>query len=180
VPIETVTEFKYLGWIISADNWDDAAISLILKKALMAWFYKFHVLSHNTADSCVMGCYYLAVVQAKLLFGSETWVLSPCLTWWLESFHNRCAPAIALCPIQCALGNTLLQMKYLLLVLHLWSLHTLQDSKQGSLITMPMLRASCIINVLPPLQSGVELFAKCGGPRIPTPLRCIQVKSVAR
>jgi hypothetical protein len=78
----------------------------ISRRTLMAWFRKFHVLSHDTADSCVMGCYYLAVVQAKLLFGSETWVLSPCLTWWLESFHNRCAPAIALCPIQCHADGT--------------------------------------------------------------------------
>jgi hypothetical protein len=88
VPIETVTEFKYLGQIISANDHDDAVVSLNIKKALMAWFCMFHILSHDTADSRVMGCFYLAVVQAKLLYGSETWVLSQHLLKHLESFHN--------------------------------------------------------------------------------------------
>jgi hypothetical protein len=38
VPIETVTEFMYLGRMISADDHDDAAVSLNIKKASMAWF----------------------------------------------------------------------------------------------------------------------------------------------
>jgi hypothetical protein len=100
VPIETVTEFKYLGRIISADDHDDAAVSLNIKKASMAWFRMFRILSRDTADSRVMGCFYLAVVQAKLLYGSETWVLSQRLLKHLESFHNRCARAIAHRPIQ--------------------------------------------------------------------------------
>jgi hypothetical protein len=60
----------------------------------MAWFRMFCILSHDTADSQVMGHFYLAVVQAKLLYGSETWVLSQRLLKCLESFHNQCARAI--------------------------------------------------------------------------------------
>jgi hypothetical protein len=88
VPIETVTEFKYLGQIISANDHNDAAVSLNIKKALMAWFRMFCILSHDTADSWVMGYFYLAVVQAKLLYSSETWVLSQRLLKHLKSFHN--------------------------------------------------------------------------------------------
>jgi hypothetical protein len=34
---------------------------------------------------------WLAIVQAKLWHGSETWVLSQCTPKWLKSFHNWCA-----------------------------------------------------------------------------------------
>lgn len=36
-----------------------------------------HILSRDDpADSRVMGCFYLAVIQAQLFCGSETWVIS--------------------------------------------------------------------------------------------------------
>ena len=47
-----------------------------------------------------MAHFYLAVVQAKLLYGSETWVLTEHLLKRLEHFHARCAPSIAHHPIQ--------------------------------------------------------------------------------
>jgi hypothetical protein len=47
-----------------------------------------------------MAGFYLAVVQAKLLYSSETWVLSKHLLKHLESFHNQCACAIAYQAIQ--------------------------------------------------------------------------------
>jgi hypothetical protein len=46
-----------------------------------------------------MARFYLAVIQAKLLYGSETWVLSQHTLKRLESFHNRCAHIIAHHPI---------------------------------------------------------------------------------
>ena len=33
--------------------------------------------------------FYVAVVQAVLLFGSETWVMTPCLEKSLMGFHHR-------------------------------------------------------------------------------------------
>ena len=71
-----MTEFKNLGHIISADDWDDKAVSYNIKKVTKAWYGLQHILSASGADPCTMACFYLAVVQAKLLFGSETWVLS--------------------------------------------------------------------------------------------------------
>jgi len=38
-----------------------------------------------------MACFYLAVVQAKSLYGFETWVLSQHALKWLESFHAQFA-----------------------------------------------------------------------------------------
>jgi hypothetical protein len=57
------------------------------------------VLSRDTADHHVMGRFYLAVVQAQLLYGSETWVISKRAVKPLESFQNRCAHTIAHHPI---------------------------------------------------------------------------------
>jgi hypothetical protein len=47
-----------------------------------------------------MGRFYLAIVQAQLLYGSETWVISKRAVKRLESFHNRCARTIAHRPIR--------------------------------------------------------------------------------
>ena len=79
IALDNVTEFKYLGRIISADDRDDAAVSYNIKKAMKAWYGMQRILSADGADPRTMTHFYLAVVQAKLLFGSETWVLSQCL-----------------------------------------------------------------------------------------------------
>jgi hypothetical protein len=97
--IENVTEFKYLGRIISADDYDDGAVNFNITKASKTWYRMYRILSRDTADSCVMARFYLAIIQAKLLYGSETWVLSQRTLKRLESFHNRCAHVIAHRPI---------------------------------------------------------------------------------
>jgi hypothetical protein len=94
--IENVNEFKYLlGWIISADNYNDSAVNFNITKAYRTWYHIYWILSWDTADSCVMAQFDLAIVQAKLLYGSETWVLSQHTLKWLKSFHNWCACTIA-------------------------------------------------------------------------------------
>ena len=91
VPLENVTEYKYLGCPLSADDSDNAAVSLNISKATQTWFRMYHTLSSDGADSKTMACFYLAMVQAKLLYGSKTWVLSRHLLNCLECFHARCA-----------------------------------------------------------------------------------------
>jgi len=95
VPLKNVTEFKYLGRPLSADDTDNAAVSYNLSKATHTWFGMYHVLSSDGADSRTMARFYLAVVQAQLLYGSETWVLSGHLLDRLERFHARCARFMA-------------------------------------------------------------------------------------
>ena len=41
------------------------------------------------ADRRKVGRFYVVMVQAVLLFGSETWVLTPRLEKSLEGFHHR-------------------------------------------------------------------------------------------
>ena len=42
-----------------------------------------------------MARFYLAVIQAVLLYGSESWVISQQSRKHLETFHNRCARHMA-------------------------------------------------------------------------------------
>jgi hypothetical protein len=52
--IENVTEFKYLGWIISADDYDDGAVNFNTTKASKTWYGMYQILSQDTAHSHVM------------------------------------------------------------------------------------------------------------------------------
>jgi hypothetical protein len=52
--IENVTEFKYLGRIISADDYDDGAVNFNITKASKTWYRMYRILSRDTADSRVM------------------------------------------------------------------------------------------------------------------------------
>jgi hypothetical protein len=106
VPLENVTEYKYLGHPLSADDSNNAAVSLNISKATRTWFGMYQILSSDGADSKTMARFYLAVVQAKLLYGSETWVLSRHLLDCLEHFHARCACYIAHRHIHCLPYNT--------------------------------------------------------------------------
>ena len=49
------------------------------------------VLTREGADPRVMGMFYKAVVQSVLLYGCETWVVTPRVLAALEGFHNRMA-----------------------------------------------------------------------------------------
>jgi hypothetical protein len=51
----------------------------------------YRILSADGANAHVMARFYLAIIQAKLLFGSETWVLSQKALGRLARFHARCA-----------------------------------------------------------------------------------------
>jgi hypothetical protein len=106
VPLENVTEYKYLGHPLPADDSDNAAVSLNISKATQTWFGMYRILSSDGADSKTMACFYLAVVQAKLLYGSKTWVLSRRLLDQLECFHAQCARYIAHCHIHRLPDNT--------------------------------------------------------------------------
>jgi hypothetical protein len=91
VAIETVSEFKYLGRILSDDDSDEAAVARNLKRARQKWGMIGRVLSRKGADPKSMARFYMAVVQSVLLYGSETWVLTKWMEKSLESFHRRCA-----------------------------------------------------------------------------------------
>ena len=66
-----------------------------LKKARKSWAWVSHVLRAENASPEASGVFYKATVQAVLLFGSETWKLSPASLKSLEGFHIRAARRMA-------------------------------------------------------------------------------------
>jgi hypothetical protein len=75
--LERVEVFKYLGRLLTYDYNDSQATRSNLKKARKSWARISHVLRAENASPEVSGVFYKATVQAMLLFGSETWKLSP-------------------------------------------------------------------------------------------------------
>ena len=73
--IEGVGRFKYLGILLdrSDDNWP--AVFQNISKARKLWGLLGKLPWRGGAELTVSAKFYRAVVQAVLLFGSETWVL---------------------------------------------------------------------------------------------------------
>ena len=63
-------------------------------KAQTSWGRLSQILRREGADLRVSGNFYKAVVQAVLLFGVETWVLTPRMERTLDSFQHRFARRI--------------------------------------------------------------------------------------
>ena len=87
-PLETVSTFKYLVRVMAAgyDDWPAVAGNLV--KARKSWGRLSRILSQEGADKRVSGNFFKAVVQALLLFGAETWVLTLRIERALESFMH--------------------------------------------------------------------------------------------
>ena len=94
VPIESVTEFKYMWRILTAtDNYWPAVVGN-LGKVRRSWGRLSQVLGREGADPKVSWAFYIAVTQALLLFGLETWVLMLRMEKSLDSFQSRVARKI--------------------------------------------------------------------------------------
>ena len=83
--------FKYLGRLIACDDADNQAMRSNLRKARGCWARISRVLRAENASPQTCGMFYKATVQAVLLYGSETWNLSPSSQKRLEGFHIRAA-----------------------------------------------------------------------------------------
>ena len=87
-------EFKYLGRILTATDKNLLAVVGKLRKARRSWGRLARVLSREGADPKVSRAFYIAVTQAVLLFGSETWVLTERMENSLDSLQSRVAQKI--------------------------------------------------------------------------------------
>ena len=88
-PIMAVSLFWYLGkTLLSAEN-DWLAVERNLQRDLVNWERLTKILVMEGADKRIVGKFCVAVVQAVLLFGSETWVLTPQLEKALKGFHQQ-------------------------------------------------------------------------------------------
>ena len=76
---------KYIG-----DD-DNHAIDRQLQRAKAKWGRVGRVLSVQTTDPRVRGYFYKAILQAILLYGSESWIISKHKLSQLRSFHHRVA-----------------------------------------------------------------------------------------
>ncbi len=85
--LEWVEAFKYLGRLLAQDNDNIQAIRVQLPKACATWTWVGQVLHNENVSPHVTATFHKAVVQAILLNGSETWVLSRTALAYLEGFH---------------------------------------------------------------------------------------------
>ena len=72
-----VTSFEYLGRTLSSSDNDLPATGQNLHNAQGKWGRLAKILGSEGADRRMTGRFYVAVVQAVILFRSETWVLTP-------------------------------------------------------------------------------------------------------
>jgi hypothetical protein len=93
--IENVSEFRYLGRVLDSSDSDDKAVDYNLKNARARWGCMVRLLTGDGIRCRTLARFYMAIVQAVLLYGSETWVLSQRSRRRLDSFHHRCARFIA-------------------------------------------------------------------------------------
>ena len=75
----------YYDWLVVVVN---------LGKSRKSWGRLSWILSREGVDPKVSGKFYKAVAQAVLMFGAETWVLTPRMERSLDRFHNRVARRI--------------------------------------------------------------------------------------
>ena len=84
-----MTEFKYLGRVLTAGKDDWTAVVGNLGKVRNSWGRLAWVLGREGAYPKVLRSFYTAVTQAVLIFGEETWVLNPRMKNALDSFQSR-------------------------------------------------------------------------------------------
>jgi hypothetical protein len=89
--LERVEVFKYLGRLLAYANNNARAVRGNLKKARAIWLRLSRTIRAENASSRACGIFFKATVQSILLFGSETWNLSPSSLKLLEGFHIRAA-----------------------------------------------------------------------------------------
>ena len=92
--LEAVPSFKYLGRIMTAGDDDWLAVVGNLGKARKSWGRLTRILSREGADKRISGKFFKEVVQQVLLFGAETWVLTPRIERALDSFMHGDAQRI--------------------------------------------------------------------------------------
>ena len=76
-PLDTFLSFKYLGRLLTETDNDWAPVIENLQKARKIWDRLSRILGREGADTWVLGSFYLAIVQAVLLFSTENWVMTP-------------------------------------------------------------------------------------------------------
>ncbi len=89
--LEQVEVYKYLEGMMAQDDNDTQALRAQLWNARATWARVGQVLRNENTSRFVAARLYQAVVQAILLYGSETWVIFQMTMARLEGFHIQAA-----------------------------------------------------------------------------------------
>ena len=89
--MEAVSEFRYLGRLLTATDDDWSEVAGKIRKARVSWGRLARVLGREGEDPKVSRSFYTAVIQQVLLFGAETWVLTRKMESALDAFQGRVA-----------------------------------------------------------------------------------------
>ena len=84
---EGVDVFKYLGRVLHRTKNDWPAVLRIIRKARQTWVRLGKLLMQEGADPIILAKFYWAMVQAVLLFGAKTLVMSAAMLKKLEGVH---------------------------------------------------------------------------------------------
>ena len=98
--IERVREFTYLGRILAEDDDDTKAIENQISRARAKWNSIASVLKQEGANPPTMVIFYITVVQAVLLYGAESWVVTETNLRKLRAFHHRAVRYMTGCHIR--------------------------------------------------------------------------------
>ena len=74
-----VNPLKYLGRVISATDDDWTAVVRTLDRAKKVRSRMLRIISREVAPPQVSGFFFKAVIQAVLILGADTWVVTPCM-----------------------------------------------------------------------------------------------------
>ena len=96
MPLSPVTFFKNLGRVLLALDKDWPEVVRNLHRARQNWYHLSRVLVREGADNPTLGRTYVAVVQAVLLHGLETWKMAPRIRRVLVGLHHSVAPSMTL------------------------------------------------------------------------------------
>ena len=88
-PMEAVTDFRYLGRLLTATDNNWPAVAGNIQKAQRIWGRLAKILGREGAKPKVSLTFYIAVTQQVLLFGAETWVLTAKTEKALDAFQGR-------------------------------------------------------------------------------------------
>ena len=84
--IQSVPRFTYLGRVMTAGDDDWPAVAGNLAKARNSWGRMQGILRREGATPRISGNFFKAVVQQVLLFGADTWVVTPNMERALSAF----------------------------------------------------------------------------------------------
>ena len=84
-----VNSLRYLGRVIFVADNDYPEVVRNLSRTREMWKRMTRILSSKGVEPRVFGFFFKAMVQAVFLFGSETWVVTPCMGRALGGFQDH-------------------------------------------------------------------------------------------